>query len=193
MPYYRLQNGSYLTIVSKGRLLKFGDYVMFFENNTFDFQRPIDFSSNHRILLGCQSALCIDSRIDAMLRKKESNNAYIIYGAFVFLWNLQYSVPRNWMLLSKELSLNYRNLDAAFLDSRSNSYYFFKVRAFEQILENQILIFEQIRKENQVYCNKSDVGTPIATLFHRSGFDSRTRIDAAVYYDRFVYIFKGNK
>ncbi|RWS11089.1 hypothetical protein B4U79_17561 [Dinothrombium tinctorium] len=105
-----------------------------------------------------------------MLRKKNSPNAYIIYGAFIFMYSVQQRVPRIWQLISEELSVKHRYLDAAFYEPRSNCYYFFK--------------------DNLFYRDNNDIGNPIQNLFRRSGFDMSTRIDAAVSYDGHVYIFK---
>ncbi|RWS15473.1 hypothetical protein B4U79_17226, partial [Dinothrombium tinctorium] len=166
--YYRLENGSYLAIYSDGDAEAYREYVLFFRNNRFDFKRPSYVSP--RMMLGCPPELCVDSRIDAMVRKKDSNDAYIVYGSFAFLWNVQYKVPDIWNLLSRELPSKHNNLDAAFYEPRSKSYYFFK--------------------ENKVYRDHNATGILISNLFHRSGFDENTRIDAAVCYAGYVYVFK---
>ncbi|RWS03457.1 hypothetical protein B4U79_18360 [Dinothrombium tinctorium] len=166
MPYYRWKNGSYLAIYTRGWFYYLGENMVHLNNNRFDFHFVSDYSDNYRIMFGCPSNLCIDAKIDAMLRKKNSNDAYIIYGAFIFLHSVQQRVPRDWKLLSEELSVSYSYMDAAFYEPQSDSYYFFK--------------------ERRVYRDDTDIGVSIRSLFHRSGFDHNTRIDAAVCYNGYV-------
>ncbi|RWS08898.1 hypothetical protein B4U79_17740 [Dinothrombium tinctorium] len=166
--YYESKSGTNFAFFSYPDADDYQKVEVEFEDDKFKLKTGVWLAPN--MLMGCQPELCLDSRMDAMLRKKNSTDAYILYGAFAYLWNVQYRVLDNWLLIRSELSFNHRNLDAAFYEPRSNSYYYFK--------------------ESSVFRENSDIGTPISTLFRLSGFNASTRIDAAVCYNDFVYLFK---